>query len=155
MKSMPAASAILASARQSGQLALQRSGTVVAVREDEQLAPNTPILSVLGLYMAMRSGSAPGVVSMGVSLGHSNRCGSFGVLLQAHLAGLDDLAPFRHLAAIEGVESIRRPRQRRKALLGERVLDVGRVQRLRGRAGEFLDHRLRNSRRAPKALPQP
>src|ERR1700730_8973084 len=117
MKSMPAASAILASARQSGQLAVQRSGTMVAVREDEQLAPNTPILSVLGLYMAMRSGSAPGMVSMWLSLGHSVRCGSFGVLLQAHLARFDHPAPFRHLAAIEDVEFVRRPGQRRKALL--------------------------------------
>ena len=55
MKSMPASSAMRASARQSGQLADQRSGTVVAVRDDEQLAPNMPILSALALYMAMRS----------------------------------------------------------------------------------------------------
>src|SRR3954468_21033235 len=100
MKSMPAASAILASARQSGQLAVQRSGTVVAVREDEQFAPNTPILSVLALYMAMRSGSAPGVVSMWASLGHSTNAAQSVRLLQAHLAGLDDLPPFRHLVAI-------------------------------------------------------
>src|ERR1700692_2331121 len=99
MKSMPASSAIFPSARQSGQLAVQRSGTVVAVREDEQFAPNTPILSVLALYMAMRSGSAPGVVGMWVSLGHGEFNTARSVwLLHAHLAGLDDFSPFRHLA---------------------------------------------------------
>src|ERR1700730_4227909 len=55
MKSMPASSASLASARHSGQVAAQRSGTLVAERPDEQLAPNRPILSALPLYMAMRS----------------------------------------------------------------------------------------------------
>src|SRR5258708_40362430 len=54
MKSRPASSASFASARQSSQLADQRSGTVVAERPDEQLAPNSPILSALSLYMAMR-----------------------------------------------------------------------------------------------------
>ena len=44
-----------ASARQSGQLADQRSGTWVAERPDEQLAPNRPIFSALALYIAMRS----------------------------------------------------------------------------------------------------
>src|SRR6185369_9289055 len=57
MKSMPAASAIRASFRQSGQLADHRSGTVVAERPDEQLAPNRPILSWLPLYIARRFGS--------------------------------------------------------------------------------------------------
>src|ERR1700677_1976707 len=55
MKSRPAASASRASARQSGQLADQRSGTLVAERPDEQLAPNSPIFSALPLYMARRS----------------------------------------------------------------------------------------------------
>src|SRR5262245_3838933 len=55
MKSMPASSAMRARRAQSGQLADQRSGTLVAERPDEQLAPNTPIFSVLALYMAMRS----------------------------------------------------------------------------------------------------
>src|SRR5260370_3280048 len=55
MKSMPAASAMRARRRQSGQLADHRSGTVVAPRPEEQLAPKIPILSALGLYMAMRS----------------------------------------------------------------------------------------------------
>src|SRR5438477_3705555 len=55
MKSMPAVSAMRASLRQSGQLADQRSGTVVAERPDEQLAPNMPILSALALYIARRS----------------------------------------------------------------------------------------------------
>src|SRR5579862_2424492 len=54
MKSSPASSASFASATQSSQLADQRSGTVVAERPDEQLAPNSPILSALSLYMAMR-----------------------------------------------------------------------------------------------------
>src|SRR3979411_3307835 len=107
MKSMPAASAILRRGRRSGQPAVQGSGTMGAVREDEQLAPNTPILSVLALYMAMRSGSAPGVVSMWLSLGHSNHAAHLVRLLQAHLARFDHLAPFRDLAAIEGVEFVR------------------------------------------------
>src|SRR5580692_7525403 len=54
MKSSPASSPSFASARQSSQLADQRSGTVVAERPDEQLAPNSPILSALSLYMAIR-----------------------------------------------------------------------------------------------------
>src|SRR5580692_6623877 len=54
MKSRPASSPSLASLRQSSQLADQRSGTKVAERPDEQLAPNNPILSALSLYMAMR-----------------------------------------------------------------------------------------------------
>src|SRR3981081_660855 len=55
MKSMPASSAKRASRRQSGQLADQRSGTLVAERPDEQFAPKTPIFRGLALYMAMRS----------------------------------------------------------------------------------------------------
>src|SRR5262249_31257399 len=55
MKSMPASSAIRARRRQSGQLADHRSGTLVAERPDEQLAPKIPIFSALALYMAMRS----------------------------------------------------------------------------------------------------
>src|ERR1700737_3638473 len=58
MKSMPAASAMRARRRQSGQLADQRSGTLVAERPDEQFAPKIPILSALALYMAMRSSIA-------------------------------------------------------------------------------------------------
>src|SRR5215472_15051951 len=54
MKSSPASSPSFASSRQSGQRAVQRSGTLVAERPDEQLAPNSPILSALPLYMAMR-----------------------------------------------------------------------------------------------------
>src|SRR5689334_13794713 len=54
MKSSPAVSASLASLRQSGQLADQRSGTLVAERPDEQLAPNKPILNALALYIAAR-----------------------------------------------------------------------------------------------------
>src|SRR5215207_3427438 len=55
MKSMSASSASLASLRQSGQLADQRSGTLVAERPDEQLAPNRPSFSALALYIATRS----------------------------------------------------------------------------------------------------
>src|SRR6266404_7505328 len=50
-----AASAMRARRRQSGQLADHRSGTLVAERPDEQLAPKMPIFSALALYMAMRS----------------------------------------------------------------------------------------------------
>ena len=48
-----------ASFRQSGQLADHRSGTLVAERPDEQLAPKMPIFSALALYIAERSGSDP------------------------------------------------------------------------------------------------
>src|SRR5262245_37774569 len=68
MKSIPRSSARRASARQSGQLADHRSGTLVAERPDEQFAPNTPIFSALPLYMAMRSASAPVRASTAVSL---------------------------------------------------------------------------------------
>src|SRR5262249_5635170 len=54
MKSSLASSPSFASLRQSGQRAVQRSGTLVAERPDEQLAPNSPILSALPLYIAMR-----------------------------------------------------------------------------------------------------
>jgi hypothetical protein len=55
MKSMPASSAMRAKRRQSAQLADHRSGTLVAERPDEQLAPKIPIFNALALYMAMRS----------------------------------------------------------------------------------------------------
>src|SRR3954468_23119288 len=64
MKSMPASSAMRASFRQSGQLADQRSGTLVAERPDEQLAPKMPIFSALALYIAERSDSDPVRASM-------------------------------------------------------------------------------------------
>ncbi|HEX7205324.1 MAG TPA: hypothetical protein VF237_09215, partial [Xanthobacteraceae bacterium] len=38
-----------------GQLADQRSGTLVAERPDEHLAPKTPIFRALALYIAIRS----------------------------------------------------------------------------------------------------
>jgi len=56
---MPASSAMRAIFRQSGQVASQRSGTKVAVRADEQLAPNKPILSALALCISSRSRCAP------------------------------------------------------------------------------------------------
>src|SRR5260370_33548807 len=40
--------------RQSGQLADQRSGTVVAVRAPERFAPNSPTLKALALCIAWR-----------------------------------------------------------------------------------------------------
>src|SRR5215207_6305820 len=52
---MPASSPIRASARQSGQLADHRSGTLVAERPDEQLKPNRPSFSALALCIARRS----------------------------------------------------------------------------------------------------
>jgi len=55
MNSMPASSAICASARQSGQFPDQRSGTSVTARPDEQLAPNRPSFSRFALYIAARS----------------------------------------------------------------------------------------------------
>src|SRR5688572_17902123 len=55
MKSMPAASAMRARRSVSGQAPDQRSGTLVTARPEEQLAPNSPILRALSLYMAMRS----------------------------------------------------------------------------------------------------
>src|SRR5438132_254712 len=55
MNSMPASSAICASARQSGQLPDQRSGTIVTARPEEQLAPNRPSFSRLALPIAARS----------------------------------------------------------------------------------------------------
>src|SRR5271166_1525118 len=55
MKSTPAASAMRARRRHSGQLADHRSGTLVAERPEEQLAPKTPILSALPLYRLVRS----------------------------------------------------------------------------------------------------
>jgi hypothetical protein len=58
MKSIPASSAMRARRRQSGQLADQRSFTLVAERPDEQFAPNTPIFSAFALCMAMRAGMA-------------------------------------------------------------------------------------------------
>jgi hypothetical protein len=41
--------------RQSGQLHDHLSGTFVAERPDEQLAPNSPIFNALALYIAVRS----------------------------------------------------------------------------------------------------
>jgi hypothetical protein len=41
--------------RQSGQLPDHLSGTLVAERPDEQLAPKSPIFSAFALYIAVRS----------------------------------------------------------------------------------------------------
>src|ERR1700722_4241083 len=51
---MPPASAIFASAKLSRQLAVQRSGTIVPARPDEQFAPNSPTLKALSLYIVLR-----------------------------------------------------------------------------------------------------
>src|SRR5262245_34507597 len=64
---MPAVSAMRASARFSAQLPVQRSGTVVTARPDEQFGPNSPICSALPLYMARRSRSKALSESTGVS----------------------------------------------------------------------------------------
>src|SRR5215470_5892142 len=69
MKSMPASSAMRARRRQSAQLASQRSGTLVAERPEEQLAPNTPTLSVFALYMPRRSRIDPLRTGIWLSLG--------------------------------------------------------------------------------------
>src|SRR5687767_7342570 len=61
---MPASSAMRASFRLSGQLPLQRSGTVVTARPDEQLAPNSPILSLFALYIVKRSGEVESAMEM-------------------------------------------------------------------------------------------
>src|SRR5579862_1273216 len=86
MKSRPASSASLASARQSSQLADQRSGTMVAERPDEQLAPNSPILSALSLYMAMRD-------CMDAAAGASTAVSSQDKFLGDHTTGFDRVGP--------------------------------------------------------------
>ena len=53
-----------------------------------------------------------------------------GPLVLVHAGFLDDLAPFLALGPVEGVEILRRPEHRRKALGGQRLLDFGRFQRL-------------------------
>src|ERR1700761_7823316 len=83
---MPAASAMRAIARQSGQVASQRSGTSVAVRADEQLAPNRPIFRTFWLYISTRWGIDPGAMGVATAvsgMGSSTRC----------LIVLCDLAP--------------------------------------------------------------
>src|SRR5437588_10440172 len=54
MKSMPASSAMRANLRLSGQVPDQRSGTLVTLRPDEQLAPKRPSLSLLAPASGMR-----------------------------------------------------------------------------------------------------
>src|SRR5262245_61191712 len=79
MNSMPASSAICASARLSSQLPVQRSGTVVTARPDEQFDPNRPILSALSVYIALRSrmaesgGAATSFMAMSISTWLSRR----------------------------------------------------------------------------------
>src|SRR5215469_12920565 len=74
---MQASSAMRAILRQSGQVASQRSGTSVAVRADEQFAPNRPIFRAFLLYIWTRWNIDPG--SMGVAtaascIASSTRC---------------------------------------------------------------------------------
>src|SRR5262245_41616348 len=85
MKSIPALSAIWASARQSAQLADQRSGTLVAERPDEQFAPNMPILSALPLYIASRSRIDP--LRLGTSSTLFSRRSGVRVLLSRRTLG--------------------------------------------------------------------
>src|SRR5262249_57169299 len=68
----PACPAVRASRRHSGQLAGHRSGTRVAERPDEQLAPNRPILSWLPLYIARRFGNEASRAGNGVSVTFSD-----------------------------------------------------------------------------------
>jgi hypothetical protein len=55
MKSMPASSAMRARRKQSAQVPDHLSGTLVADRPEEQLAPKSPIFNALALYIAVRS----------------------------------------------------------------------------------------------------
>ena len=91
MKSMPASSAILPSARQSGQLAVQRSGALVAVRDDEQFEPNMPILSALALYIARRSFIDPVGASNAISL-PPQRAGAYSLSMPDALMTLAHLS---------------------------------------------------------------
>src|SRR3954464_15084516 len=59
---MPASSAMRAILRQSGQVASHRSGTSVAVRADEQFAPNRPIFKAFLLYISTRWDIDPGSI---------------------------------------------------------------------------------------------
>src|SRR5437868_11433524 len=59
---MPRSSAMRAALRQSGQVACQRSGTSVAVRAEEQFAPNRPIFKAFLLYISTRWDIDPGSV---------------------------------------------------------------------------------------------
>ena len=59
---MPRSSAMRAILRQSGQVACQRSGTNVAVRAEEQFAPNRPIFKAFLLYISTRWDIDPGSI---------------------------------------------------------------------------------------------
>src|ERR1041385_5306480 len=59
---MPHSSAMRAILRQSGQVACQRSGTNVAVRAEEQFAPNRPIFKAFLLYISTRWDIDPGSI---------------------------------------------------------------------------------------------
>src|SRR5262245_56009924 len=56
-----------ASLRQSTQVASQRSGTSVAVRADEQFAPNRPIFNAFALYIVTRPRIEPFWAAMAAS----------------------------------------------------------------------------------------
>src|SRR5256885_7025583 len=97
MKSMPALSAKRARLRQSGQLADQRSGTLVAARPDEQFAPKMPTFSALPLYMAMRSRIDPVRADKALSVGAGRRrrwppcrreANAFSISMDSSCAGL-------------------------------------------------------------------
>src|SRR5215813_3307452 len=64
---MPASSARRASLRQSVQVASQRSGTRVAVRADEQFAPNRPIFNAFAVYIVTRPRIEPFWAAMAAS----------------------------------------------------------------------------------------
>src|SRR3954464_14863219 len=106
---MPASSVISAICRQFAEAASLRSGATVAVRADEQLAPNRPILSALPLCIDSRA--CRGSVRFTLSIAS---------LFVGQVGRFDHLAPLLDFAAIERVELVRRAGQRIEALRRER-----------------------------------
>src|SRR5580692_8852859 len=133
MKSSPASSACLATARQSGQLADQRSGTFVAERPDEQLAPNRPILSALPLYMAMRFFMDATGASTAFSV--CNSCGDITALLgRQSFQGRGARAlqfvpsPARGEGKIASAELFARERRQQPPVARNRLIDAERLE---------------------------
>src|ERR1700730_8462661 len=103
MKSRPASSPSFASARQSSRLADHRSGIVVAERPDEQLAPNSPILSALSLYMAMRD-------CMDAAAGASTVLSSQEKVVTHHTTGFGQGVPTSPCGCHDGANYLTPPR---------------------------------------------
>src|SRR5262245_28555340 len=136
MKSMPAASPICASARHSSQLADHRSGTSVAARPDEQLAPNRPSLSLLALYISRRSHcDTTGRLSKGftpyVCAGSSAKRPTATSLLRFDIGIPDDPAPDRGLFLEELRHLGRRTPHRIELQLPESGIDRRLAEQLR------------------------